>query len=218
MLDPNSHQDTYVEEAHRAFFQNYGRGKAIEKCGIEDSHIGGIAALTPLILYYHKDLEAAKHHVRQHLSLTHKGATTLKAGELYAEVLHHTLRGKDLEETIFETIGRSNYQALSFPYRRWIDNHESDSEVVGHIVSNACYLEDALPACIYLSLKYQHAFEHALTQNTNLGGDNCHRGAVIGAILGARNGCESIPAPWVTGLTAYSQYDQLGDQLWEQVS
>lgn len=216
MLNPNSHSDTYVEEAHRGFFQNYARDKKLEKCGIDDNHIGGLSTLTPLILFYHKDLEKMLHHVRTHLSLTHKGASAAKAAELFAKAIYYSLKGQALDRTLFETIGRSNYQALSFPYRRWIENHV-DEEVVGNLVSAACYLEDAVPASLYLALKYEHAFNTALSQNAMLGGDNCYRGTVVGSILGAQNGCESIPAEWVQGLLEFERYDRLGDQLWAVV-
>ena len=33
-------------------------------------------------------------------------------------------------------------------------------------------------------MKYADDLETALVANTNLGGDNCHRGAVLGALLG----------------------------------
>ena len=42
--------------------------------------------------------------------------------------------------------------------------------------------------------------EKGLIVNTNLGGDNVHRGAVLGALLGAANGLASFPDKWVRGL------------------
>jgi ADP-ribosylglycohydrolase len=54
-----------------------------------------------------------------------------------------------------------------------------------------------------LAGRYPNDFEAALIANTNVGGDNCHRGAVLGAILGAGLGFEAIPKAWVNGLTAH---------------
>ncbi|WP_373500889.1 ADP-ribosylglycohydrolase family protein [Desulfococcus sp.] len=42
--------------------------------------------------------------------------------------------------------------------------------------------------------------EAGLIANTNLGGDNAGRGAVLGALLGAANGDGSFPASWIGGL------------------
>ena len=213
MLTPESHKDTYIEEYHRAFFQNYGRGKPVPKCGVEDSHIGCLATLTPLILYYHQDHDQLLKVVRQHMALTHKGETAARAGELYAEIVYYLLQGYSLEATLFDQIGRNSYQILHSPFRRWIENHD-DEDVIGKQLSTACYLEDALPATLYLALKYERDFETGLITNTHLGGDNCHRGIVLGCILGAAGGCESIPGAWVGDLKEQAIYDKQADALW----
>jgi ADP-ribosylglycohydrolase len=63
-----------------------------------------------------------------------------------------------------------------------------------------CYVEDSVPAVLYLALKYHDDPETALNVNTNLGGDNAARGAVLGALLGASHGIEKFPDRWVRGL------------------
>jgi ADP-ribosylglycohydrolase len=61
-------------------------------------------------------------------------------------------------------------------------------------------VEDSVPSVLYLALKYHDEPEKGLIVNTNLGGDNVHRGAVLGVLLGAANGLEAFPARWVKGL------------------
>ena len=61
-------------------------------------------------------------------------------------------------------------------------------------------MEESIPAVIYLALKYHQDTEKALIVNTNLGGDNAYRGAVLGALLGGANGMASLPEHWVQGL------------------
>jgi len=61
-------------------------------------------------------------------------------------------------------------------------------------------VEDSVPAVVYLALKYHHDPEKALVVNTNLGGDNVGRGAVLGAMLGAEHGPDGFPERWVSGL------------------
>ena len=41
-----------------------------------------------------------------------------------------------------------------------------------------------------------------------MGGDNCHRGAVLGALLGAALGVEAIPKRWIDGLTAHDELEE----------
>jgi ADP-ribosyl-[dinitrogen reductase] hydrolase len=55
MTTPGSHEDTYAESFHRAWFGNYARGVAPEKCsrgtrGHDDSQIGGFVMLPPVAL------------------------------------------------------------------------------------------------------------------------------------------------------------------------
>ena len=59
-----------------------------------------------------------------------------------------------------------------------------------------------LTAALYLALKYADDPEAGLVANANLGGDNCHRGAVLGALLGAATGTGGFPLRWRSGLAA----------------
>lgn len=82
-------------------------------------------------------------------------------------------------------------------------------DVARNVFSTACYIRQSLPLPVYLAWKYQDDPEKALVVNTNLGGDNCHRGVVLGALLGALHGQQVWPPRWIDGLanppTAFSQ-------------
>ena len=78
--------------------------------------------------------------------------------------------------------------------------NDPDDRVIGSRFSTACYVEDSVPAVVYLALKYHDDPENALIANTNLGGDNAARGAVLGALLGTAHGVEKFPTRWVDGL------------------
>ena len=76
---------------------------------------------------------------------------------------------------------------------------ESDAVVIGRRLSPACYIPDAFPAALYLAWKYADDFSAGIRANAQVGGDSCHRGAVVGALLGEVNG---VPASWRDGLLA----------------
>jgi hypothetical protein len=59
-----------------------------------------------------------------------------------------------------------------------------DSDVVGGKFSTACYISDSWPSLLFLAYKYCHNPATAMLRNTNLGGENCHRGSVLGSIVG----------------------------------
>jgi ADP-ribosylglycohydrolase len=72
--------------------------------------------------------------------------------------------------------------------------------VIGRHMSPACYIRESFPASLYLAWKYADDFESAVVANTMVGGDNCHRGAVIGALVGAACGYERLPKSLRDGL------------------
>jgi ADP-ribosylglycohydrolase len=80
----------------------------------------------------------------------------------------------------------------------WLD--ESDAAVVDNRLGSGCFVDQSFPVVIYLLLKYHRRPEQGLIANTNLGGNNAARGAVLGALLGAANGFEALPKRWVDGL------------------
>ena len=55
------------------------------------------------------------------------------------------------------------------------------------------------PAALYLAWRHHGDFAAGILANALCGGDNCHRGAVVGALLGAAN---PIPRPLLEGLRA----------------
>ena len=75
---------------------------------------------------------------------------------------------------------------------------QPDTHVIGQRFSPACYIAESMPASLYLAWKYHDDFDAAITANAMVGGDNCHRGAVVGGHLGA----STTPSPhWLEGLS-----------------
>jgi ADP-ribosyl-[dinitrogen reductase] hydrolase len=201
MLTAGKHHDTYVEEYHRGFFKNHAAGKPPGKCGINDQHIGGLATLVPLILYFHQDLDKLLKVVDEHVQLTHKNTEVLRAARAFARLLTSLLEGKDLA-TALSTLGASAHPCFALPLAKWA-SEKKEEEIVGNHFSPACYIEDAFPASIFITVKYAGRFREGLQANVRLGGDNCHRGVVVGALLGAIGGEENIPAHWIKNLVDY---------------
>lgn len=198
MITPGNHRDTYVEEYHRHFFANLANGKPPRSCGVVEKHISGVIGMIPLLVYYSEDQEKAQHLALQHLRLTHLGDRMSTAGNLLIDILLPVLNGASLKDTIVDKMKRQDNPLLGFPFFRWLG--EPDEAIIGRRLSSACYVEDAMPSVIYLALKYYHDVARGLIANTHLGGDNAGRGAVVGALLGAANGAQAFPKPWVDGL------------------
>ena len=194
MTTPGNHRDTYIEECHRHFFANYARGRAPRKCGVAEKHIGGLVGIIPIVAYYCNQPDKAREAALAHLALTHPGHKMKVAGSLVIEILLKIFNGISLKTAIIEEIEAQRNPLLGHPFKKWLD--DPDDWVIGPRLSTACYVEDSVPAVVYLALKYHDEPQKALIVNTNLGGDNVARGAVLGALLGASCGIESFPRQW----------------------
>jgi ADP-ribosylglycohydrolase len=198
MTTPGSHADTYVEEYHRRFFANYAAGSPPTACGVPEKHISGIIGMVPVAVFYAHTPSTARAKALEHLHLTHLGPGMDAAGAFLLDVLLPLLAGAPLGQVLTDLLRRQVNPLLGHPLEKWL--MLPDETVIGGRLSPACYVEDAIPAIAYLALKYATDPEKALVVNTNLGGDNAGRGAVLGALLGAANGLSAIPDRWRTGL------------------
>ena len=198
MTTPGKHADTYIEEFHRNFFANYARGLPPDKCGVKEKHIGGLVGIIPVVVFYFNRPEKAREAALAHLALTHPGLKMETAGSLIIDILLKVLNGIPLKAAILEQIETQSNSLLGHPYTKLLD--DPDDRVVGPRFSTACYVEDSVPAVVYLALKYHDDPANALIVNTNLGGDNAARGSVLGALLGAAHGVEKFPDRWIQGL------------------
>ena len=195
MLTPGRHRDTYVEECHRKFFTNYARGAAPRTCGGSDICIGGLAHVGILCAFWAGDVKRARHAVREHIALTHRAPEILDAGDTLARILSRVAAGADLRVAIFEEAGDWISRKSAEEWSR-----DPDDVVVGQRLSPACYIPGAFPASLYLAWKHAHDFEGGVIANTNVGGENCHRGVVVGALLGGALGMGRIPSRFVDGI------------------
>jgi len=126
------------------------------------------------------------------VALTHNCPEVLEAAMAFARILLAVETGTGLREAIFE---HASGWAGERKFSQWAK--EPDEAVIGQRLSPACYIKDAFPAALYLSWKYADNFSSGIIANTHCGGDNCHRGAVVGALLGMEN---EIPARWLESL------------------
>ncbi len=198
LTTPGRHRDTYLEECHRGFFTNYARGRSPDRCAVMEKHIGGLAGLVPVVAWHAADREEAMERAKAHVALTHAGDRMAEAVTLVADLLWQTLAGRPLRESILEAQQRQGNRFARYPFAKWLE--ERDETVVGSRLSPACYLDDSVPATLFLALRYHDRPREGLIANTMLGGDNVHRGILLGALLGAENGIESWPLEWRTGL------------------
>ena len=192
------HDDTYVEEVHRNFFTQYARGNKPMNCAVKDPHIGAlsqvpalIAGLDALGVPNPDDLTEI---VKSHVALTHNHPESIEAAGLLVQLLCDLDEGIPLRQSIanraVKWIGASTL-------KDW--EQRPDREVVGRKVSTACYLPESMTASLHFAWKYAQDFDKGIQANARVGGDNCHRAAVVGGLLGGTLG---VSADWLLELKA----------------
>jgi ADP-ribosyl-[dinitrogen reductase] hydrolase len=192
MLTPGRHRDTYVEEYHRHFFTNLASGRKPINCGVRDIHIGGLVGVPALVAAVgpqHGDLRDI---VRTHVSLTHKDAEVLEAADCLTRMLARMSRGGELRETILDEAPAWISRAK---LRSW--EQHPDRVLVGGVLSSACYITEAFPAALALAWRHAGRFAAGVCANALVGGDSCHRGAVVGSLLASAS---ALPENLVAGL------------------
>lgn len=196
MLDGGWHKDTYLEEYHRAFFDNYAKGLAPIDSGIDDLHIGGLSHVPCLLSGLTEigvvDLDEQLLLVEKHVRLTHRNQHVSEAAAAMTHILYSLREGLDLRKALDS---HAKPWASAGQFDTW--THFSDRTVIGRQLTMACYLPESFTASLYLCWKYAEDFSAGIIANAHCGGDNCHRGAVVGALLGAANG---VPKKWIEGL------------------
>ncbi len=209
MTTEGSHNDTYAESYHRDFFANWARGVPAHQCAGQAGHdtasIGGLVGLAPVVLAVaaQGDMEQAVQAGLRQLRLTHQSQPLEVFAAAYCRLLAQLVYAPPPSLTPLlqgQTPGLG--KGLSALLGQARDHQDAATRVVGGIYSPACYIEDSFPSVLYFAARYAHDFEAALIANTNAGGDNCHRGSVLGALLGAWLGFEGIPVRWRQGLLA----------------
>jgi len=186
--DPPRHPDTYAESYHRGFFANLEAGKAKDKCGAmthDTASVGGLVTIAPLVLAERlagTSLDHVQETCREHLFLTHPDETLAQVCVAYVELLDQLLFCSDEDSAAALIVQTAKNSGVNLP--GLLAAARDDREVVGGLFSSACYISGSWPSVLYLAGKYLTDPRRALLANTNLGGDNVHRGALLGTILG----------------------------------
>jgi ADP-ribosylglycohydrolase/pimeloyl-ACP methyl ester carboxylesterase len=195
-----------------------GATKKTLQSGSSDSNdLSGFARMAPLLIPLgpgpEEDFVAA---VRAQTRMSHGDPTNLEAGDFFARLTHRVLHGAGLEEGIEHALG---FEYSELPARQWLEQararleDDADAGTVVKELGATCHIQDAYPSTLYLLLKYGSSLEAALIENAMAGGDSAARAMVLGAVLGARDGAEAIPARWLEIMEATPEIRQALGQV-----
>lgn len=189
MTTPGSHNDAYASTYHRMFFANRERGLPLEDCPDNDEHnvdtIDGLVVPIPVILGTIHATEAESVDLAQASVRVMRRAPRVERHipEL-ARMLRAVLGGQKAGD-----VAQATAKSL---YGMPIDVGNRDPVV-------ACYVDQNFQSLLHFAAKYGD-FKDCAFANANAGGENVHRGLVLGALLGAQAGAHGIPDDLKSGL------------------
>jgi len=125
------------------------------------------------------------------------------------------IHGKDLSKKYFEAHGPGNipkdqmwqiHTEYSGEYLNEILADATDESMITNRFATACYPEHGVPLIYYFLNKNKFDFTSSLLDNANAGGDNVHRGMILGLLAGAST--KEIPEELKIGLKDYMKIDK----------
>ena len=198
MMTPGSHNDTYASTCHRMFFANLiHRNLPPEQCPDNDQHnVDTVDGLVLPTIAAMSDPAAAG----ACATATRKSRILEDVSTLWGRVVQAALLQSD-DTAFYETLNQFSLQAIG---------RAPNPSVYESQTMSACYLSQSLPGLVDMMAKYgtlpsENRVWQGLLANANVGGENVHRGSVMGAILGARVGASKLPTKLVNGLYPHDQ-------------
>ena len=204
MTTPGSHNDTYASTCHRMFFANLTFQKLPpEQCPDNDQHnvdtIDGLILPTITALAYaaRGEVDVGAEQASQTAAVTRSSPVLERYSSIWTDLIDDSLHSEgSIEDALVKA-------AKGFGMRQTPRSNGRDE-------MSACYLQGSIPTLLDLIAKYTSTDSDSgrtkndawtgLLANANVGGENVHRGSVLGAVLGARAGVENMPVELFDGL------------------
>mmetsp|Transcript_9153 Transcript_9153/g.13514 ORF Transcript_9153/g.13514 Transcript_9153/m.13514 type:complete len:445 (-) Transcript_9153:266-1600(-) len=206
MTTPDSHNDTYASTCHRMFFANrIFEKREWEDCPDNDEHnvdaidalvfptVVALASVASSMTTSNADVMEIKEKARSDsascVSVTRRSDLMESVSMAWSDVVYDALTAND-DEGMFQSL--QTLMTNSLGIKRAPQRNGRDE-------MSACYISQSLPSAVDMIAKYSTSPDRkndvwtGLIANANVGGENVHRGCILGAILGARAGMESIP-------------------------
>lgn len=223
LTTPGSHRDTYAESFHRSFFADwqdsrptsprevlkFAEKRSSKRMSVPDGQLDAIGCL-PMILPFillsaSANEERAVSAAVEFVKLTHPHPKVPEYVSIYSRALHAVLGGASVRQQAehalrrldaWDTCQSYSRKAARFPVssEERLKVHQSAVNYLGM----ACYNKGALSSMFYLAHEFHDDPRGGILANTNCGGENCNRGAALGALLGAGASYSgaSIPQEW----------------------
>ncbi len=185
------------------------QGKLLPE-GSDSNELGAAARLAPLIACYHHRDDLI-HVAIEQTRFTHGHPASSFAATWIAAVAQSVLAGANPLEALRHALASpticENDLALAKRIAAAIDLPMTDDPTaIVRSLGQSCPAEKTLPASAYLITRFSSDLRGALIANVMAGGDSAARGLVVGMIVGAHTGIESV-IDWIDALNTKDEIE-----------
>lgn len=211
-FDPEDLAARYVDWIESGVARGYGRttllavnnlksGKLWNESGVPGSYGNGTAMrAAPFGVYFRNDLYALQSIVKMDSAITHK-SDEAEAGALAIALAAYYIVNEqtdDMVENICRALPSSVVKTKLSQVPKLLASKTEPLVALKNIGTRAD-VRQTVPAVFYLYGKFPK-FEDAIEHAIRAGGDTDTTAAIVGALIGTRDGIRGIPQAWVDGV------------------
>lgn len=184
--------------ATKTAIQRLHRGQAWGRSGLEAAETNGAAMrIAPVAAFSYRSWDALRRDCLLAGQITHAGYESLSGGLGVAFILAKILRGEFRPATIIEEtrrfIGPGQFSRAMYQVQKLLDQ-DVPTEVAFLALGTSSLVWESVPSAIYSFLRNPVDYRRMLTTLVAAGGDTDTMAAIAGALSGALNGENAIPA------------------------
>jgi len=214
---------SYVDPAFLVAIEALKEGREIERGG---SSIEGALPAIPIAMYHYTNPPLAVEGTKAVVMLTHRNEFVIDAASVIAVAVSECIQSrfylsdeyKYFIELLKTFVEKEETKFYLDRVKTLLDKDASYEDAIEEL-GNGSFALEALSQSLFIFLKTpensENAIIHAVNSYGNYGGDTDSIGLLTGALAGAYNGEESIPALWKTKLKKYRDIINLSDKLYK---
>ena len=171
-----------------------------QNSGADDDQFPALAALPPIVAAHTGTPEALKVKIEQVVRLTNHNDTAVAAAHYAGCALFDALNGKSIAQALTDALPHAG-ERLAPLVEEALQIRTLDSTAVAKRFGIACHILQGVPIITHIA-RHAPDYRTAIEENIRIGGDNCGRAIMLGAMVAActtqqAEQTSSIPLEWI---------------------
>jgi len=198
----------YHDGASKKTYENWKQGKTAETGGSDSSDLSAVGRIGPLVWRYrNENVEDFVNACVSQAALTHNNPLVLSITRFFAQVIRQVIEGYSPLQAIKNLL--QEIPQFKDQIESGIASSSQDTLSAIKTFGQSCSASVGFPGVIHLIVKYENDLETALIENTMAGGDSAARGLLVGLVLSAHLGENSIPKRWLHNLKVLNEVESI---------